>query len=358
MPGWARLRSNEQSVVWYRRQGVLLRAEAQERGCPVSQAFSSTDTPSINDALRALVAPLELDEASRIPTGWHGIDAATGGGLHRAGVHVFLSDLFQGHTQTRHGWCPPLGIAIHLAWRALACEHPGDGRRIAWFGMGWRPEERSLLGGLRAGRLACASPVGSDSSQSSGCYSGAVDERLLNASFVVDTQGHAVQDRVWAIEQAIRCPGIAAVIADGREFDESAIRRLHVAARSAADDTHGAHSDAGCSGPVGTFAILLLPHDRSTRRCLADTRWRVTSDQFSDLTRTPAWKVRLLRARGMQALAATRYPLVGRCHLDWEEQHGSGLATERSAIVCDTPSIHVDRHSSSTTNRTRDAHAA
>ena len=306
-----------------------------------------------------MVTPTGLEQQPRVATGWAGIDAAVGGGLHRGGLHVFEGDLLRSsHRAGGQAWCPPLGAAIHLAWRTLAYEHPEDGRRVGWIGREVRPSERSLLGGVRAGRLSYSSPLGLDPSNRVGGYSGVVDHRLREASFFVETAPSQPGQRLWAIEQAIRCPGVAMVVADGRGLDAAAFRRLHLAARTAADDASGDHAHAGCTGPTGTLVVLLLSSDVTARRCLSDTRWSVFPESNNASLGVPAWRVCLLRARGLHALSTSSRPLEAHCHLDWEEQHASGHSTKRIAVMRDQPAVPLNRRCSSEARQTEDACAA
>jgi hypothetical protein len=62
---------------------------------------------------------------------------------------------------------------------------------------------------------------------------GATDQRLLDRSVFVDPATPA--ERVWAIELALRCAGVAAVIADGTALSMAESRRLQLAATSTND---------------------------------------------------------------------------------------------------------------------------
>lgn len=284
------------------------------------------------------------ESGQRIPTGWPVIDEAIGGGLHRAGVHLFQGDLFEERSGVP--WCPPLGVAIHLAWRVLTQEVRTDGRRIAWVGTAVKPAERMLLGGMRAGRTRCSSPF--DSEAHGPCVHRAhPDRRLLEASFHVAVSRNDVTERLWAIEQAVSCPGVAMVVADGRDLAMPAMRRLQLAAIAAAEDSSGAHVRAGLSGPTGALLLVVRPPGEATVRSATATRWRVDASRCRGFTEEPTWAVGLLRARGRQALARFDRALVAHCQLDWEDHHDleniEDLRAGRSEDLRDRVAILADR---------------
>lgn len=304
----------------------------------------------LSEAMRGIVGGRGLDpmeeEVQRIPTGWPVIDGAIGGGLHRAGVHLFQGDLLEGRSGRGMPWCPPLGVAIHLAWRVLAQEVRTDGRRIAWVGTAVKPAERMLLGGMRAGRTRCSSPL--DSEAHGPCVHRAhPDQRLLEASFHVAVSRRDVAERLWAIEQAVSCPGVAMVVADGRDLAMPAMRRLQLAAIAAAEDSSGAHVRAGLSGPTGALLLVVRPPGEAAVRSATATRWRVDAACCRGFIEEPTWTVGLLRARGRQALARFDRALVAHCRLDWEDHHDlenlEVLRAGRSEDLRDRVAILADR---------------
>ncbi|MEN1705087.1 MAG: hypothetical protein AAGJ54_06180 [Planctomycetota bacterium] len=86
---------------------------------------------------------------------------------------------------------------------------------------------------------------------------------------------------MWAIDQALRCPGVAAVIADGRGFSMAESRRLQLA--------------AAVGGGIGLIARPLRERGELSA---AKTRWLVTP-RVSD-THNQAWTVELLRCKGVR----------------------------------------------------------
>ena len=233
---------------------------------------------------------------------------------------------------------PPLGAIIHLLWRLLdgRCDRHLDvpaSPRILWIGRRTFPHPRALLrGGPRPwhdGEFAAlltgtttkapaeGAPAKSPSMQTpwmdgsprprSGrgdpTRFGAAtrecvpsrsrrerdfDRRLLEASWCLDPPGGSCEARVWAIEQAVRCRGVAAVVADGRGFRMPLTRRLHLAAKSAE--------------AAGEPTLLLLLRDPSDANAIsaASTRWqvsprsRISSKDHADF----GWSAALLRRRG------------------------------------------------------------
>lgn len=163
----------------------------------------------------ARIAP--ADPATCVPTGWPGVDAALGGGIPRRGLHEWW------------GSAPDVGAVLtHLAWQAIVHDdlhRPGAARRVLWIGRSAWPDAYALVRGLRA-------PV-------AGMFGARMprvwpDARLHARSLLVDPAqvrgGAVVGARLWAIEQAARCPGVCAVVADGTGFDMAATRRLQLAA--------------------------------------------------------------------------------------------------------------------------------
>lgn len=92
-------------------------------------------------------------------------------------------------------------------------------------------------------------------------------------------------DGLWAMEEALRCPGVAAALLVAPELDMTAARRLQLAA------------EAG-----GVLGLLLRPAEAATGATAASTRWRVgalpgTGAVTHDLG-DPRWTLELVRARG------------------------------------------------------------
>ena len=160
------------------------------------------------------------DGASALPLGITAIDAALGGGLARGALHE-IAAVSEAHLAAA------TGFALGLAARGQA--------RLLWIA-----EDMALA--------ESGAPYGPDLDAF-----GLLPERLLT---VAATRPH---DLLWAMEEALRCRAIGAVIGELRhgEIDAVAVRRLSLAAAES-----------------GALALLLRaapPNDAST----AATRWIV-----------------------------------------------------------------------------------
>ncbi len=109
----------------------------------------------------------------------------------------------------------------------------------------------------------------------------------LSPADLVLVQARRPVDGLWAMEESLRCPGIAGALLALDALDMTAARRLQLAA------------EAG-----GALGLLLRPEagDTATGATAALTRWRVaalpgTSGSTHDLG-DPRWRLDLLRARG------------------------------------------------------------
>ncbi|MFV3075228.1 ImuA family protein [Niveispirillum fermenti] len=177
------------------------------------------------------------------------LDAALpGGGLVRGGLHEF--------------WPGPGDAAAHGFVAALLSGLPPG--PILWcrhrdrsdpLGLADMPYGPGLAGvGLDASRLILARPAG-------------------------------VEDALWVLEEALRCPSLAAVVGDGVLPGSVAGRRLQLAAEEG-----------------GMMALLILPPVARPPPSTALTRWRVVSARGRPLHEAeggwPRWQVSLLRARG------------------------------------------------------------
>ncbi|MFO0963010.1 MAG: hypothetical protein U0625_08905 [Phycisphaerales bacterium] len=209
------------------------------RARPVVAAAAARIASPIGSSIAARtaspIAPSIAPDPHRVRTGWDAIDDALAGGLPRQGLHE---------------WCGVdlVGVLVHLAWQALLhddAHHPGAMRRIVWIGAGVHPAPHAMVRGLRAPLLGMF-----------GAPAPRVwpDARLWERSILVDPPSDGV--RLWAIEQAARCPGVCAVVADVGGFDFAATRRLQLAAHE-----------------------VLLLGARAPRRAMplsaCSTRWRV-----------------------------------------------------------------------------------
>jgi len=203
-------------------------------------------------ALRRRIARIErhgVDRGEAAPPlsiGVPALDAALpDGGLRRAALHEVLAAEADG------------AAAAFTALLAARRAAPGGGTVL------WCTAQRALYGpGLAA--------------------FGLVPERLLLA------WGRSDDERLWAMEEALRCPRLAAVVGEVRRLDLKQGRRLQLAAAAS-----------------GVTALLLRPPgvDAAAGAGAAVTRWRVES---APSAATPGYagvgvarfRLTLLRARG------------------------------------------------------------
>lgn len=216
-------------------------------------------------------------------TGWTAVDTVLsdsvsgadgdtngGGGLLRGCLHEFIAKAEAGEDRPRRqrerGWeregaWPPLGAIGHLARRAVEGDgHTSGGGIVVWIGRRCWPALWALSLAERGDRAA------EDA------------RRLLRASALIDARD--VAERLWAMDAALRCPGVAAVVGDGSGIDLAGTRRLQLAAES--------------GGGVG---LLARPPSERWELSAATTRWLVG---WSARARRPRWSVELLRCKGVQ----------------------------------------------------------
>lgn len=259
----------------------------------------SPNSAAFTDRLRQLREALESRGASpapdaygrsgHVPTRWHAIDEALGGGIPCMGLHEWWGELGDARA-----------VCAQLAWNALVADDaatPGSHRHVAWVGRAAWPHADELVRGLRAA-LA-------------GMFGGSFrrqwpDARLHDRSLLVDVPPHDAGARLWAIEQAARCPGVCAVVADGRGFDLAATRRLQLAASGVLLLTlrgmPGRH--AALSACSTRWRVRPVPHPALDPASIAArVPWLrpVQGAPASLLERVPpepAWLVTLERAKG------------------------------------------------------------
>ncbi len=173
-----------------------------------------------------------------------------------------------------------------------------------------------LLGRLGPGSLLwCRQPAIADAPPYAPALAAWIDPaRLLMVT------ARREEDLFWAMEEALRTPGIAAVVGETRAADPTAGRRLSLAAEK-----------------NGVPALLLRPQPGPTQS-VCTTRWRVASAPASDLALR--WQVELRRNRfGLPSAEETPSWL-----LEWNDetrrlavvsqaQHGSAGAPQRQRLV-------------------------
>ncbi len=125
---------------------------------------------------------------------------------------------------------PPLLVLTHLASRSLLT---APQRLVLWIGQRIWPSVHALIDRDDPHRA------------------------LLTASVLIDPPDDA--SRLWAIDLALRSPGVAAVIADARGLDLAATRRLQL---------------AGASGATA-IGLLVRSHRDAGELSAASARWRI-----------------------------------------------------------------------------------
>lgn len=203
-----------------------------------------------------------------------------GGGLARAGLHEIVAGRAEDGAS--------LAFAGFLAARRVAENRAIEGAiEGAWNGAGavlWCVGGRGLYGPGLA-RL------------------GLDPDRLLLAL------GRNDEERLWVMEEGLRCPGVAAVVAEIHKLDLKQSRRLQLAAEAS-----------------GVTALLLRPWGAALTSGAALTRWRITSLPSLSAVGVPGrgigrpgLKAELVRARGGRAAQWRLYwtPSGSLCEADW-----------------------------------------
>jgi protein ImuA len=170
---------------------------------------------------------------------------------------------------------PPMHVLLDLAARATRpARTPGSASGVLWIGRRCWPY-LPLLGGL------------------------------LPDSLFIDAPD--LRTRLWAIDAALRCPGVRVVVGDGSGLDLPASRRLQLAA------------EAG-----GSTGLLARPaHERATLSAAA-TRWLVTP--LPAPSSRPRWAIDCLRCKGVRPF--TEAP---RFVAEWD--HAQGLVVTPAALA-------------------------
>lgn len=193
----------------------------------------STPQPGALHALRQRIEASSDDQLIPMGTGW-------GPGLpliERGAVHEWFGEV-----------CP---AALLSGLAARACT--ASGGQVVWIGRAYW------------------------------AYPGWISPDLLRHSLFIDPAGDA--ERAWTIDQALRCPGVACVIADGGRIDMAMSRRFQLAAAAG-----------------GALGLLVRPPDELGVLSAARTRWRVdpAPNHEARLFCEPRWTVELLRCKGLQ----------------------------------------------------------
>lgn len=160
---------------------------------------------------------------------------------------------------------PPIAVCM-----GIAAGHSGDAGSertarglIVWIGRRCWPYPPSLVN-------SGAGPSG--------------ETGLLERSVYVDPPTR--EDRLWAMDVALRSPAAAVVVADARGLSMAGSRRLQLAA------------EAG-----GAIGLLARPPDERGEISAAATRWLVSPGPPDALDPArPTWTLRLLRRKGLRPM--------------------------------------------------------
>lgn len=230
------------------------------------------------------------------------------GGLVRGAVHEWFGVSSPGLSPPNRdpqdeGWSPPLFLLTHLAKRAvLGAQSRGAPDQVVWIGQNVWPYPRALSDSVSSpgGRVVQAgdAPLGhqlrvrialAEDGQ-------APEPDLLHRSLFVAPDGSSktkeTSERLWAIDTALRCPGVTAVVADGTGLTMAATRRLQLAAAS-----------------TGVLVLLARPPQEVGEISAATTRWSVTRGGAASDGPALSWDLTLLRAKGAQQLSRQLSPL-------------------------------------------------
>jgi protein ImuA len=207
------------------------------------------------------------------------------GELAAGAVHEWLAgDGADG--EASRGWTAPLCVLIELARSAMSCGHGA----VVWIGRACRPHAWSLV------RHADGA--------------GGVDASLLERSLLVDPSDRA--SALWAIDSALRSPGVCVVVADGRGMDMASTRRLQLGAES-----------------TGSVVLLARPLSELRTLSAAATRWIVRPeprliggrvDERVDVVRA-CWRVELARSKGLSGVSSWADKRVTSRCVEWD--HGA-----------------------------------
>jgi protein ImuA len=195
----------------------------------------------------------------------------------------------------RHGVLP-FGVA------AIDAALPGGGLALGAMqeiiGAGGDEEDGAVAAGFAAGILARLGPMGGTSPilwclKRPDLYGPGLLAHGLDPARLVLVTARRDDELLWAVEEGLRAPGLAAVVGEAGRLPMIAGRRLQLAAER--------------SG----VTLLLLRRWRGAAEAVAErarpsgaaTRWRVTALPATDIAGQPGigrprWRVELVRCRG------------------------------------------------------------
>ncbi len=273
----------------------LVRSRQQ---APTSFGAVCTDWPACDALISAPAAGESLPQRTDVPGlargvlhEWLGLEHARPGGA----PHSSSRDFARRGTLDR--WTPPLSLLTHLAEQALRQPMGAStsgagwvlwiGRRVWPYGrtlMGQAVVRESMTGSRRAPVTRDDDALCSFDLEWHAREDARHAEQLFSRSLLLDPAHD--EARLWAIDGALRCPGVAAIVADGSTLSMVATRRLQLAAAEG-----------------GALALIARPPWEARELSAATTRWRVRRAPRSPRpdARVPMrWQLQLLRAKGLQ----------------------------------------------------------
>ncbi len=207
--------------------------------------------------------------------------------------------------------------AVRLAELRSCLRRLGAGGNATWppLSLGLAPLDAALGGGLSlgclhdvigapgdgaaagfcaalAGRLAAAGRPALWCQPRLDLYGPGLAAFGLDPTRLIAVAAHRAADRLWAMEEGLRCPALAAVVGELAALDDIAARRLQLAAETG-----------------GVTGFVLRPGGAPALTGIPVTRWRVTAmssagTSFAGGAQRDAppgaacWQVELLRCRG------------------------------------------------------------
>ncbi|WP_420404050.1 ImuA family protein [Nisaea sp.] len=229
------------------------------------------DLASLRARVRAIErGGAEAGQSVRFPLGHGALDDHLDGGLAMGRIHELVGEA---RSELRDG--SVFGFAAAMLVRLLSAPAARRGGQILWCA-----RDANMFGGAPCGWGLKA--LGLD------------PERVL---FV---RARDEAERLWAMEEGLRCGGLVAVVAElgparPGEAGRVAERRLQLAAEAS-----------------GVTGILLRPLANAVTTGVADSRWRIAAAP-SGGSMLPSWSVSLERLRGGRP---------GAWQLLWTAAHG------------------------------------
>ncbi|MEC4591217.1 MULTISPECIES: ImuA family protein [Nitrospirillum] len=149
-------------------------------------------------------------------------------------------------------------------------------------------------------------------------YAPGLDAQGVGPGRLVVVHAACEVDLLWAMEEALRCPRVGAVVGEAGGLDLTASRRLHLAAETGGVPGLLLRLNGGKGGAMKGLKGAGRGSGRgSTQATAAVTRWQVgtapiyADDSAASAFTGPAWRVELLRCRGGRPGAWTLYEREG-----------------------------------------------